>query len=206
MASTYRIPAARQRHEVVIEKSRFIADVAHAQNVDAAKGFVQSLREEFPDATHHCFAFVAGRPNDSQVMGSSDDGEPGGTAGKPMLTVLAHSGLGEIVAVVTRYYGGIKLGTGGLVRAYGGTLAQALQTLKVTEKVHFRYLRTRLDYALLPVLEHTLNEFQGRIEHAEYGADVQVRMAVPETELAHFESALRNRSQDRLRCEREDEA
>ncbi|MBI2380767.1 MAG: YigZ family protein [Gammaproteobacteria bacterium] len=203
--SSYRIPATALRHEVVIERSRFIADLAHAPDPAAAKAFVQRIREEFPDATHHCFAFVAGRPNDSQCMGSSDDGEPGGTAGKPMLTVLAHSGVGEIVAVVTRYYGGIKLGTGGLARAYGGTVAQGLNALALAEKVDYARLQGACDYGFLATVEHSLAECEGRIAHADYSHEVVLRLEVPETRLAEFLGLVRNRSQDRVQFRKEED-
>lgn len=201
MLAAYRIPAETRRLEVVIEKSRFIADLGHAPDVDAAKAFIQRVRGEFPDATHHCFAFVAGRPNDSRVGGASDDGEPGGTAGKPMLTVLSHSGLGEIVAVVTRYYGGIKLGTGGLARAYGGAVAEALKLLTTTEKLHYARRSLHCDYAQLSMVLHTLAECEGRSEQAVYGAQVALRLAIPTSRLEEFLTALRARSQDRLHCE-----
>ena len=108
-----------------IKKSRFITLLAHTDGVEAAKAFVESVRADHPDARHHCVAWVAGPPNDSQQLGFSDDGEPAGTAGKPMLSQLMGSGVGEITAVVVRYYGGILLGTGGLVKAYGGGVQQA---------------------------------------------------------------------------------
>lgn len=90
--------------------------LAHTDGVEAAKAFVESVKAEHPDARHHCVAWVAGAPNDSQQLGFSDDGEPAGTAGKPMLAQLMGSCVGEITAVVVRYYGGILLGTGGLVK------------------------------------------------------------------------------------------
>src|SRR4051812_21661975 len=116
----YPIPAARHRAELTIERSRFICTIAHAAEPDDAHAFIREMNAEFGDATHNCWAFVAGPPGDTNRIGMSDDGEPHGTAGRPMLTVLTHSGVGDIVAVVTRYYGGTKLGTGGLVKAYGG--------------------------------------------------------------------------------------
>jgi len=119
-SSRYSIPLRVHRVEESILRSRFITSVAHAPDAAAAHAFVQSIREEFPDATHHCWAFVAGPPASTTHIGMSDDGEPGGTAGRPMLTALLHGGAGEIVAVCTRYYGGVKLGTGGLSRAYSG--------------------------------------------------------------------------------------
>ena len=121
------IPAAPVTVVEEIKKSRFITMLAHTDGVEAAKAFVESVRAEHPDARHHCVAWVAGAPDDSQQLGFSDDGEPAGTAGKPMLAQLMGSGVGEITAVVVRYYGGILLGTGGLVKAYGGGVNQALE-------------------------------------------------------------------------------
>ncbi|VDY46823.1 protein co-occurring with transport systems [Salmonella enterica subsp. enterica serovar Daytona] len=106
------IPAAAVTVVEEIKKSRFITLLAHTDGVDAAKAFVESVRTEHPDARHHCVAWVAGAPDDSQQLGFSDDGEPAGTAGKPMLAQLMGSGVGEITAVVVRYYGGIFAGYG----------------------------------------------------------------------------------------------
>ena len=108
------IPAAPVTVVEEIKKSRFITLLAHTDGVAAAKAFVESVRADHPDARHHCVAWVAGPPDDSQQLGFSDDGEPAGTAGKPMLAQLMGRGVGEITAVVVRYYGGILLGTGGL--------------------------------------------------------------------------------------------
>ncbi len=107
------IPAAPVTVVEEIKKSRFITLLAHTDGVAAAKAFVESVRADHPDARHHCVAWVAGPPDDSQQLGFSDDGEPAGTAGKPMLAQLMGCGVGEITAVVVRYYGGILLGTGG---------------------------------------------------------------------------------------------
>ena len=116
-----------------IKKSRFTTILAATPGIDAAKAFIQRVREEHASAGHHCWAFVAGAPDDSQQLGFSDDGEPSGTAGKPMLSQLMGSGIGEITAVVVRYYGGIPLGTGGLVKAYGGGVQQALKLVSLQE-------------------------------------------------------------------------
>ena len=124
--SGYPVPAQDNRIEESIRRSRFITTVSRAEDRAAAGRFVDTIRAEFPDATHHCWAFVAGSPGSTTHVGMSDDGEPHGTAGRPMLNVLLHSDVGEIVAVCTRYYGGTKLGTGGLIRAYGGAASSAL--------------------------------------------------------------------------------
>ncbi len=127
MAAAYSIPAASLELTEEIKKSRFITLIAHTPTVEVAKGWVNEIKRQHPTARHHCWAFVAGAPQDSQVYGFSDDGEPSGTAGKPILAQLMGSGLGEICAVVVRYYGGIQLGTGGLVKAYGGGVGGSSQ-------------------------------------------------------------------------------
>ena len=120
----YLIPNEPVIFEEEIKKSLFITYLAHTPSSDAAKAFVEQIKQKHPDARHNCWGFVAGRPEDSMLWGFSDDGEPSGTAGKPILAQLSGSGVGEITAVVTRYYGGIRLGTGGLVKAYGGGVQQ----------------------------------------------------------------------------------
>jgi uncharacterized YigZ family protein len=120
----YPIPSARHRVEQVIDRSRFICTVAPVSTVDEAQIFVREVQREFADATHNCWAYVVGAPGSSDRIGLSDDGEPHGTAGRPMFTVLQHADVGDVAAVVTRYYGGIKLGTGGLVKAYSGAVSR----------------------------------------------------------------------------------
>src|SRR5665811_1552158 len=116
----YPIPAGRARVEDIILRSRFITTAGPASGSEEARAFVAAVRSEFADASHNCYAFVAGPPGSSAQVGMSDDGEPGGTAGRPMLAALLGCGIGDIVVVVSRYFGGTLLGTGGLVRAYAG--------------------------------------------------------------------------------------
>lgn len=133
--TSYDIPKNSVFYQEVIKKSRFIVHIEHTPDVKSARAFIADIKDKYSDAVHNCWAYVAGPPTDSQVRGFSDDGEPNGTAGKPMLNVLVGSGVGEITAVVTRYFGGIKLGTGGLVRAYGGSVNHALDELVKAEKI-----------------------------------------------------------------------
>ena len=152
----YKYPAADVFHQEEIKKSTFIVHIAHTPDLSSAKAFIKSIETKYADARHNCWAHVAGKPGGSHVYGFSDDGEPNGTAGKPMLNVLMGSGLGEVTAVVTRYFGGIKLGTGGLVRAYGGTLNNALANLSTINKVPSIELIGSSEYSMQGVIEQLL--------------------------------------------------
>lgn len=178
------------RVEEVIQRSRFITTAAHAPDADAAHAFVQRIREEFPDATHNCWAFVAGPPGNTTHIGMSDDGEPHGTAGKPMLTTLLHGGVGEIVAVSTRYYGGVKLGTGGLGRAYSGGVKLALESLPTEERVDRVALDVTVGYAEVDALQRLTAELDVVVEEEEYGALVRYRCAVPASDLERFRRSV----------------
>ncbi|MDX5629673.1 MULTISPECIES: IMPACT family protein [unclassified Brenneria] len=175
----YPVPAAPVSVSEEIKKSRFITLLAPTNGIDAAKDFVQQTREQHPTARHHCWAYVAGAPDDSQQLGFSDDGEPSGTAGKPMLAQLMGSGIGEITAVVVRYYGGIQLGTGGLVKAYGGGVQQALKAVSLQEKVLQKEYGLRCDYSLLPQVESLIYHLGGRILHSDFGAEVTLSVSIP---------------------------
>ena len=154
--SEYKYPAADVFHQEEIKKSTFIVHIAHTPDLNSAKAFIKNIEEKYGDARHNCWAHVAGNPGGSHVYGFSDDGEPNGTAGKPMLNVLVGSGLGEITAVVTRYFGGIKLGTGGLVRAYGGSLNNALVNMQTVLKVPSVEITGSSEYSMQGAIEQLL--------------------------------------------------
>ncbi len=192
------IPAAPVTFSEEIKKSRFITLLAHTDGVEAAKAFVDTVCAEHPDARHHCVAWVAGPPNDSQQLGFSDDGEPAGTAGKPMLAQLMGSGVGEITAVVVRYYGGVLLGTGGLVKAYGGGVQQALNQLATTRKTPLTEYTLWCDYAQLSGVETLLGQFEGKIVASEYQASVHLRVALPHSRQDAFSARLADFSRGTL--------
>jgi uncharacterized YigZ family protein len=194
----YFVPANEACFEEEIKKSRFITYLAHTPNVEAAKAFVQHIKSKHSDARHNCWAFVAGRPSDSMKWGFSDDGEPSGTAGKPILAQLTGSGVGEITAVVTRYSGGIKLGTGGLVKAYGGGVQQALTVLQTKEKVITSELRLRCEYNQVSLVESLLAEYAGIQLHADYGNQVQMTVEIDSRVVDEFVAKLTNRSGGRI--------
>lgn len=182
----YQIPKNRVLYQDKIKNSRFIAHIAHTPDVDAARAFISETKEKYSDAGHNCWAYIAGPPDDSQVLGFSDDGEPNGTAGKPMLNVLMGSGLGEISAVVTRYFGGTKLGTGGLVRAYGGTLNHALEELEVNEKIPEVLVSGTSEYSHQGMIEQILKSYNILDLKKVFAANIswQLKMDVREAPLA----------------------
>ena len=146
--------------ETIVSRSRFICYLAPCDSAVLVKKIVSDIQQIHPQANHHCFAFVVDRPDNSQCYGFSDDGEPNGTAGKPMLNVLMGSGLGEITAVVTRYFGGIKLGTGGLVRAYGGSLNNAMLELTTETKIPEAIIYGISEYSHQGLIENILTAYK----------------------------------------------
>lgn len=200
-ASRYSVPAGVHRVEDTVQRSRFITTVARVSDAEAAHAFVAAIRAEFPSATHHCWAFVAGPPGDTARIGMSDDGEPHGTAGRPMLTTLLHGGVGEIVAVCTRYFGGVKLGTGGLSRAYSGAVKHALETLPTDEKVDRVGLRLTVAYSDVDGLRRLAEDMSAIVEDETFAADVTFVVAVPSPSRAAFEEALAELTQGRARVD-----
>jgi uncharacterized YigZ family protein len=186
----YLIPASGHRIEDSIKRSRFITSLAHTETVEQAKTFIAAIQAEFPDATHNCWAFQAGPAGDSAFVGMSDDGEPHGTAGKPMLNVLLHSGIGEIAVVVTRYFGGIKLGTGGLVRAYSGMVSLGLETLPVREKIEPVELEVVIEYGAVTLFKRMLPDHEVEVLAENFGADAVFEVRMPRERREGFERSL----------------
>jgi len=189
-ADRYHVPAARHRAEQTIDRSRFICTIDRVSTPDDAQRLIRELNAEFGDATHNCWAYVAGPPGSTSRIGMSDAGEPHGTAGRPMLTVLLHSDVGDVAAVVTRYYGGTKLGTGGLVKAYGGTVQLALETLPLTERVEYVDLTITVGYAAVTVVQQLIATFAAQTVDEEYAAVVRYDLRVPRPSLPAFRAAL----------------
>ena len=191
------MPSGAHRVETSVKRSRFIATAARAPTPEGAHALVERVREEMPDATHHCWAFVAGPPGSTAQIGMSDDGEPHGTAGRPMLNALLHGGVGEVVVVCTRYFGGTKLGTGGLSRAYAESVRSVLVSLPTVEKVERERIRVRIGYPEVDALQRLLAGYDVVVEAEEYAADVRYRLAVPASHRMAFEQALAELSQGR---------
>jgi uncharacterized YigZ family protein len=190
MEKRYSIPAARHRVEEEILRSRFITTAGHAPTVADARAFIADVSGEFADASHNCWAYVVGPPASTAQVGMSDDGEPHGTAGRPMLTVLLHSGIGDIVVVVTRYFGGTLLGKGGLVKAYSGGVGYALENLPVMEKVPKAEVAVIIDYSSISLFQRILPEYEADVVSEEYGVDVTYHLILPLEHVDRFQSDL----------------
>jgi uncharacterized YigZ family protein len=179
-AGRYPVPSGVQRVEEAIKRSRFITTVGPAPSLEAARAFVAQVSTEFTDASHNCWAYVVGPPGSTSQIGMSDAGEPHGTAGRPMLNVLLHSGVGDIAAVVTRYFGGTLLGTGGLVKAYSGGVQLGLQALPVVEKVAMAEVVVVIDYGAVTPLQRLLPDFEAEVVRQEFAADATFVIKLPE--------------------------
>lgn len=189
-SSRYPIPAVVWRVEEEIKRSRFITTVGAAPSVAAARALIAEVSAEFADASHNCWAYVVGPPGSTGQIGMSDAGEPHGTAGRPMLTVLLHSGIGDICAVVTRYFGGTLLGKGGLVKAYSGGVQLALAGLPTLERVPKTDVTLLVDYSAVTPLKRLLPDYEAELLGEEYAADVTYRLRLPSEQLPGFDAAV----------------
>lgn len=195
----YFVPEAPVTASMEIKKSRFITLLSPTQGIIAAKAFVRQCRVDYPGATHYCWAYIAGPAADSQQLGFSDDGEPSGTAGRPMLGQLLGSGLGEITAVAVRYYGGVKLGTGGLVKAYGGGVQQALKLInRVEKKPQVEFLLT-CRYEQQAWVDEMLKQSDGHIVKSDYGERITLIVALPFDRVALADERLGHLSRGTLK-------
>lgn len=200
MADRYPIPAGEARTEEIVVNSRFIASAAPVFSVEEAKAFIERIKAEFPDATHHVPVYRIGSGS-SVIEHSSDAGEPSGTAGRPALAVLRGSGLGDVAVVVTRYFGGTKLGTGGLVRAYSDAVRTVLAALPRAVKIPTDTVMLALPYALFERIRLLVGEHHGQILDEDFGADVTLSARFPVEDLPGFQAALRELTRGDLQAE-----
>ncbi|GAA2336269.1 YigZ family protein [Saccharopolyspora halophila] len=175
-------------HEIEIKKSRFICALARVTEEEQAREFIQQRRKAHHDARHNCSAFVLG--DAGEIQKSSDDGEPAGTAGVPMLEVLRRNELTNVVAVVTRYFGGIKLGAGGLVRAYGGAVTEALAEVDLLVRQPVRVMSVEADYVLGGSLDNELRSAGYQVADTSYDASVTFHVNVPVEDVTRFDEWL----------------
>lgn len=165
--------------ETIVTRSRFICFLYPCQSAEQAKQQLKALQALHPQANHHCYAFITDRIENSQSYGFSDDGEPSGTAGKPMLNALIGGGIAQVNAVVVRYFGGTKLGTGGLQRAYGGSVRQALEKLPSILEVPKVTKKLLCSYQQINDVLHFVEQYQGQVIEQEYLADIELTLLIP---------------------------
>lgn len=189
--SKQRVPATECRAEVTVVNSRFIAIAAPAFSVEEARGVIQRIRNEFPDATHHVPAYLIGHGS-STIEHCNDDGEPAGTAGKPILNVLKGSGIGNIVVVVVRYFGGTKLGTGGLVKAYQQAAKAVLADLPLAIQVKACEIECQLSYSDYQKIARLVENYEGKELRVTFAEMVTLQLQLPQSELVNFERSVRD--------------
>jgi len=167
------VPGKVIRHEMIVSKSRFISILAPVESVEGARAFIAGVRKDFPDANHHVSAFIIGHGL-SRTEYCHDDGEPKGSAGRPALAVLKGSNLGDVVVVVTRYFGGIKLGIGGLVKAYGDAVRSVINIVPKVSKVETVKVRITYTYSSVDRIRKLVSKFDGEILEEEFEVEVKL--------------------------------
>lgn len=190
--SGYLIPAVNLETELVVKKSRFITFVFHTKNRSEAMVHLQALRERYPDARHHCWAYLLGDPKAPSSVAMSDDGEPSGTAGKPMLNVMQHKDVGDVFVVVVRYFGGIKLGAGGLVRAYSSAVQSAYDAMQCEQVISLEPLRLNCAFDEEQKIRYLADHHQGLIDSCTYSEHVSIALSLPSENTAAFKTELSN--------------
>lgn len=193
MSGDYLIPAQEIRVEHKVVNSLFIGSLTPAFSVEAAKKFISRIKSEFPDATHNVPAYLIGH-GASVIAHSSDDGEPSGTAGRPALAVLQGSGLGDLAVVITRYFGGTKLGTGGLVRAYSDTVKFLIADVPRAKKVELEVYQIEASYSLFDRVQLLVEKLAGEIFDREFQANVRLTIALEPGQAGRFQREIQDLS------------
>ncbi len=200
MGKPYLVPLSEIRREKVVVNSRFIATLAPAFSIDEARAFMARIKKEFADATHNVSAYIIGGGN-TLTEYFSDDGEPSGTAGKPALAVLRGSGLGDVALVITRYFGGTLLGTGGLVKAYTESAQMVVNAVGRGRRISVHVVMLVIPYNLLERVRLLGTRHHGKVLGEDFAGDITMTMQLPVDEFEVFQSGLRELSAGKLQAE-----
>src|SRR5512136_1248674 len=198
--SSYPVPLNELRRELTVSNSRFIASLAPVFSVDEARAFIQRIKAEFPDATHHVPVFLIGH-GASETAHCSDAGEPSGTAGRPALAVLRGSGLGDVAVVITRYFGGTKLGTGGLVRAYSEAVRIVVDAVPRAEKVLTHTVMLAFPYTHLERVRLLVAAQNGKVLDESFAADVTMTAQLRVERFSSFQYAVSELTRGQVQAE-----
>ena len=189
LSTPYRIPAHTTTHQTEVARSKFIATVYNVDTIEVARRTLARHREAMPDASHHVYAFRVGFGL-SVIEGLSDDGEPSGTSGPPVMNVLRGSELGDVLVVVTRYFGGTLLGTGGLVRAYSEAAALVLKACPTTLKIDYARLLVLIEYPAFTLLKRMLPEYGAQITSETFSDSIQLELTIPALQVEQFAASV----------------
>ena len=200
MSKTYSVPLTEIRRELMVSNSRFISTLAPAFSIDEARAFMARIKHEFADASHNVPVYIIGGGN-TVTEYFSDDGEPSGTSGKPALAVMRGSGLGDAVLVITRYFGGTLLGTGGLVKAYTESAQLAVNAVGRGQRVPVHIALIALPYNLLERLRLVVTRQRGEVLGEDFAADITMPVRLPVDSFESFQNDLRELSAGKLRAE-----
>ena len=173
-----------------IKKSEFIAYAYPVTSREQAMFHVEQLRAQYADARHHCWAYIIGDPNNTTSAGFDDDGEPNGTAGRPILNVLQHKSIGNIIIVVVRYFGGIKLGAGGLTRAYAGSAQAAVDKMTLQPYVPMAQIQIQADFAHESQCRYVIEDLNGQIDDVTYSKQVLLTITIAEQDIENLKERL----------------
>ncbi|WP_076417388.1 YigZ family protein [Colwellia sp. UCD-KL20] len=190
MSKSYLVAKNNVIEEIVVNRSRFICYLTPCSSIDTVKTFLKEIQQQHPQASHHCYAYLSERADSSQHYGFSDDGEPSGTAGRPMLSTLQGHGVGEICAVVVRYFGGTKLGTGGLQRAYGASVRQALTLLMSKTKIPMVSRTLACQYTQINDVLHVIEKSEGIVVEQKFSDSIELKVKLPEDNLEITEQKI----------------
>lgn len=173
-----------------IKKSEFIAYAYPVTSREQAMFHVEQLRVKYPDARHWCWAYIIGDPENTTSAGFDDDGEPNGTAGRPILNVLQHKSIGNIIIVVVRYFGGIKLGAGGLTRAYAGSAQAAVDKMTLQPYVPMAQIQILADFATEAQCRYVVEDLNGQIDDVDYSKQVTLTITIAEQDIENLKERL----------------
>jgi uncharacterized YigZ family protein len=193
----YYVPASPIETEIKVKGSKFIAGLLPVKSKDEAEQAYLEIKKKYYDATHNCFAYRI----DANIFRYSDDGEPNGTAGKPILQMMDGKEILEVLCVVTRYFGGTKLGTGGLIRAYSDAAKEALNRTKILKKIRSKKIKLMLDYDLENNVRNLLNSYQGKLDNSEYSDHIEMNLLIPESKAVRFRDECIELSNNKIKIE-----
>jgi uncharacterized YigZ family protein len=202
--SAYTVLAAAVEAMIEEKNSKFLSFLHPVASREDAMAWVDYYRKQYPDARHVCWAYVIGNTRQQQTQAFNDDGEPSGTAGKPMLYVLTEREVGNSLAVVVRYFGGIKLGAGGLVRAYSSAVSTAVNRAELKQITPNVELEIHADFARETKIRHLVNHYDGQVVSMDYGAGVTLQICVAQAQVESFIQQIINETAGNARISRKD--